>query len=109
MSSLSRMRGKRAELAVAKYWGMKRNHFEPSDLMGHPIIEIECKSRQKRIRSVYGYMVQAEIAAPADKVAMVQLHTLGDHHSQDLCIMRAEDLRDIIGRGTYAEKIDATE
>lgn len=101
MSSIGRMRGKRAELAIAKYWGMKRNHFEPSDLTGHPIVEIECKSRQKRIASIYEYMNQAEGATPKDKVAMVQVHILGDAHDTDLCIMRAKDLRDIIGRGYH--------
>lgn len=101
MSSIGRMRGKRAELAIAKYWGMKRNHFERSDLTGHPIVEIECKSRQKRIASVYGYMEQSVNACPDDKVPMVQVHILGDAHDNDLCIMRAKDLRELLGKGDY--------
>lgn len=106
MSSIGRMRGKRAELAIAKYWGMKRNHFERSDLTGHPIVEIECKSRQKRIASVYKYMGQCVAACPEDKVPMVQLHILGDAHDDDLCFMRAKDLRDIIGRGIHVKTVE---
>lgn len=101
MSRTSRQRGKSGELAIAKFWGMKRNHFEASDLKGHGLISIECKVRSKPIISILKWMAQAVAAAPQLKVPVVHFHALGDRHDNDLCIIRAKDLRDLIGKGKH--------
>jgi hypothetical protein len=99
MSRLSRQRGKSGELAIAKFWGMVRNHFEASDLRGHPILSIECKVRSNPIMTLLRWMSQARMAAPQGKVPIVHFHVLGDRRENDLIIMKAKDLRDIVGRG----------
>lgn len=101
MGSLSRQRGKRTELAVAKYWGCKRAHFESNDLHGHPCFTIEVKCRQEPIVSIRGWMHQAAQACEAGKAPMVQFHVLGDPISEDLVIMKAKDLRDLVGEGEF--------
>lgn len=101
MGSKSRGRGKRGELAIGKFWCCKRNHFEADDLTGHPILSIECKVRQSPIKTISAWLAQAEAAKPDDKVAAVHFHVVGDQHSQDIIIMRATDLRDIVGKGVH--------
>ena len=101
MGSLSRQRGKRAELAVAKYWGCKRAHFESNDLHGHPCFTIEVKCRKAPIITLRMWMHQAENACEGGKVPMVQFHVLGDQHGDDLVIMKAKDLRDLVGEGIF--------
>lgn len=104
--NLGRLRGKRNELASAKFWGMKRAHFERQDLHGHPIISVECKEREKGNREVKDWMTQARLAAPKGKVPIVHYHIHGEERSEDICFILATDLRDIIGKGEYTD--DAT-
>jgi hypothetical protein len=104
MGSLSRQRGKRTELAVAKYWGCKRAHFESNDLHGHPCFTIEVKCRKTPIATLRSWMHQAINACEPGKAPMVQFHTLGDQIGDDLVIMRAKDLRDLVGKGVYGKE-----
>lgn len=98
-----RRRWKAVERAVAKYWGMKRAHFERHDTHGHPIITVEVKSREKPPATVRKWMEQAIAETPTGKVPVVQLHTIGEEYDNDIVFIRAADLRDIIGQGRYAE------
>jgi hypothetical protein len=99
MSKLSRQRGKSGELAIAKFWGMRRNHFEAEDLTGHPTISVEAKVRKERIVTIDKWVAQADNACPLNRIPVVHFHVLGDDHSGDLVIMYAKELRDIIGTG----------
>jgi pyruvate/2-oxoacid:ferredoxin oxidoreductase beta subunit len=100
MGSKSRQRGKSAELAVAKYWGCKRAHFEAHDLTGHRLLTIEVKCRSTNIKQIAKWMEQAEAAVEPGKTAIVQFHTLGEKYSEDIVFIRAKDFRELVG---YAE------
>jgi hypothetical protein len=101
MGSKSRQRGKSNELATAKFWGMRRHHFEAEDLHGHPILSVECKTRQTAIKTLDHWVTQAALAAPGGKIPIVHFHVLGRDRTEDLVIIRATDLREIIGKGEY--------
>lgn len=101
MAKLSRQRGVRGELAVAKYWGCRRAHFESNDLYGHPCFTFEVKSRQKPIATIAKWMAQAIAAAKGATAGAVVLHVLGERHDDDIVMIRAADLRDLVGKGEY--------
>jgi hypothetical protein len=101
VSKLSRERGKRAELGVAKYWGCKRAHFESNDLHGHPCFTFEVKCRKDPIVTIRNWMHQAQNAANCGAPGAVVFHVLGERFADDIVMIRAEDLRDLIGEGEY--------
>lgn len=103
MGKKSRQRGTRNELAVAKFWGMKRNHFEADDLTGHGLISVEAKMRKGDMKTVRQWVEQAKAAAPNGKIPVVHFHALSQARTDDLIIMYATDLRDIIGEGEHSE------
>ncbi len=96
MGKLSRSRGKAAELAIAHFWRGKRNHFESEDIQ-HLILSIEVKARTAPPAMIGKWFSQAKAASPDGKVPMLQLHEMGADYADDLCIMRASDLRDLLG------------
>ncbi len=99
MGKTSRQRGKNNELETARFWGMRRSHFEAHDLTGHPVISVECKARATAIATLVRWISQAINAAPTGKTPVAQFHAMGTRRSHDLVIMRATDLRDLIGVG----------
>lgn len=99
MGRISRTRGKQTELAVARYWGCRRAHFEAHDLTGHPILSIEVKCRQAGITTIEKWMSQAIAAAEDGRIPVVHYHVLGRDYGDDFIIIRAKDLRDIVGTG----------
>lgn len=98
MSRISRQRGKAAELSIARYWRGKRNHFEAEDVQ-HPLLSIECKARSRVSAMVVRWYSQARAACSDGKIACVQVHQLGGDYGNDLVIIRASDLRDLLGGG----------
>lgn len=101
MGSKSRQRGKNHELACCRFWGMKRAHFEAHDLEGHPVLSVEAKSRQSDLKTVRTWIEQARAAAPKNRTPVVHFHVNGHRRGEDLVIMYANDLRDIVGKGDY--------
>ena len=96
MGKISKQRGKAIELAIAKYMGCKRNHFEPEDLQ-HPLLSIECKHRKELSKTIKKWMAQAEAAAGTGKIPCVVMHEERQEYKNSLVIMRLKDLKDIIG------------
>ncbi len=106
MSKISRTRGKKTELAIAKIMGAKRNHFEAEDL-NHPILSIEVKHRKKLPELIKKFMAQAISACAEEKIPCVVMHEGNAQHTDDLVVMRLYDLEDIVGRimrGSETEK-----
>jgi len=99
MGRISRTRGKRIELAIARYMGMKRNHYEEEDLRGHPVISVEVKHREKHSRLLVRWFAQAESAAEDGKTATLVLHEERQEYGDSYVVMRLRDLRAIIGTG----------
>ena len=83
MSRISRTRGKMTELAVARFFKAKRNHFEHEDL-NHPVLSIEAKHRKQLPKSITNWMSQAVAAAPAGKLPCVVVHEAGRHQHASL-------------------------
>ena len=98
MSKISRTRGKHAELAVARYLGVRRNHFEAEDLR-HPLLSIEVKHRAKLPQLVVKAMAQAEAVAEQGKIPVVVMHEAGQEYSKCLVLMRLDELVGLVGRG----------
>jgi len=96
MSKISRTRGKNCELGVARFWNGKRNHFEAEDIQ-HPLLSIECKARTSPPAMIGRWYSQARAATPAGKIPVVQIHEMGAEYSDDLMLIRASDLRDLLG------------
>jgi len=97
VSKISRTRGKKTELAIAKIMGAKRNHFEAEDL-SHPILSIEVKHRKALPVLIKNFMGQAVAACTEDKIPCVVMHEGNAQHTDDLVLMRLYDLEDLIGR-----------
>jgi len=97
MAKISRTRGKKTELAIAKIMKAKRNHFEAEDL-SHPILSIEVKHRRSLPALIKKFMAQAISASADDKIPCVVMHEGGAKHTDDLVLMRLYDLEDIVGR-----------
>jgi len=110
LTKTQRGRWKAVELSVAKFWGMKRAHFEQHDTTGHPLITVEVKSRENRMVTISKFMAQAWAETPCSKVPVVQIHIVGDRFGDDLCIVRAKDLRDRlhvgVGSGEVVEYLE---
>jgi len=96
MGKISRTRGKGFELAIAKYLGCKRNHFESEDLK-HPILSVECKHRKELPKSILKWMRQAELAAPEGRIPCVVCHEYQQEYGDSLVIMKLRDIRDLLG------------
>ncbi len=96
MSKISRTRGKSAELQVAHFWNGKRNHFESEDIQ-HPLLSIEVKARTSPPAMIAKWYSQARAACPDCKIPVVQIHEMGADYTTDLCLIRASDLRDLLG------------
>ena len=96
MGKISRTRGKNVELAVARYMGCRRNHFEREDL-SYPILSIEVKHRRAVAKMLVTAMAQAEAAAPDGKVPVVVLHEERQPYAEAFAMMRLRDLREIVG------------
>lgn len=81
------------ELWFAKLIGGERGGAvgkEGPDVL-HERLAPECKERRRSLRTLDKYMLQATTNAPAGKVPLVVLHTLGASHASDLVVMRVED------------------
>jgi len=97
----SKQRGKSFELAVAKYMGMKRAHFERHDLEGHPVITVECKKREKLPKSVKDWYAQAA-AAPdksaheCGKIPVLIMGELNQLTKDALVVLTLDDFRAIL-------------
>lgn len=100
----SRRRGKMVELSVAKIWGCKRAHFEANDLYGHPVVTIEVKGRTRDIVMPRQWLDQAVEAVENGKIPIVHFHWLQHSYDDDIVIMRAKDLRELIGKGEYYDE-----
>ncbi len=88
----SKQRGKSFELAVAKFLGMKRAHFEKYDLYGHPVITVECKKREKLPKSIKDWYSQAADAAECGKVPVLVMGELGQRTGDALAVVTLADL-----------------
>lgn len=100
MGKISRERGKRIELAIARYMGMQRSHFEAEDLHGHPLISIEVKHRESHPKTLVRQFAQAEAAASGTgKAPVLVLHESLQEYGNSYAVMRLKDLRDIVGTG----------
>jgi len=95
MAKISRTRGKNTELRVAKFWGGRRNHFEREDIH-HRLLSIEVKGRARIPATLRKWFTQAVGAAPDGKIPVVHIHEAGSDYTDDLCLIRASDLRDIV-------------
>jgi len=87
----SKQRGKSFELAVAKYLGMKRAHFQRHDLEGHPLITVECKKREKLPKSVKDWYAQSVDAAEVGKIPVLVMGELGQHARDALVVLKLDD------------------
>ena len=92
----SKNRGKSFELAVAKFMGMKRAHFEAHDLEGHDLITVECKKREKLPKSVKDWYAQAANAAQCGKVPVLVMGELGQRTKDALVVLALDDFRAIL-------------
>ena len=98
----SKQRGKSFELAVAKYLGMKRAHFQRHDLEGHRFITVECKKREKLPKSVKDWYTQAANAAEYGKVPVLVMGELGQRTGDALAIMTLANLQALLLEVEYA-------
>lgn len=95
MSKISRERGKRYELQVAKYLETHRNHFEAEDVR-HPLLSVECKHRTNLPKSVTKWYKQAVAAAEPGKVPVVAMHEQYQLVEESLCVITLKDLKKLI-------------
>jgi len=87
MSKISRTRGKNFELAIAKIFGAKRNHFESEDIL-HPKYSIECKHRKKLSAQIKKWAAQNEAAAEESKIPFVVMHEESQKYLDSFVIIR---------------------
>jgi len=92
----SKQRGKSFELAVAKYLGMKRAHFQRHDLDGHPFITVECKKREKLPKTIKRWFLQAFMACETGKRPILVMGELGGHTEDALVVVRLADFRHLM-------------
>jgi len=83
------------ELAVAKYWGAARAHFEAYDTT-HPVLNIEVKCREKPPSVKLEQWLQQAEASCSDRLPMVQYHIVGTPHDDDVVITRAKSFRELL-------------
>jgi hypothetical protein len=95
MSKISKTRGKNFELAVARYLGCKRNHFESEDLK-HWLLSIECKHRKKLPVLVTNFIEQAEAAAEESKIPCVVMHEFKQKYEDSLVVLRLKDFKNLV-------------
>lgn len=100
----SKQRGKSFELAVAKYLGMKRAHFERHDLEGHPLITVECKKREKLPKIIKKWFLQAFMACEAGKTPVLVIGELGQHTEDALVVLQLSDFQYLIRHETTLQK-----
>jgi len=92
----SKQRGKSFELAVAKFLGMKRAHFQKYDLYGHPLITVECKKREKLPKSVKDWYAQSCDAVEPGKMPVLVMGELGQKTGEALVVVSLEDLEGML-------------
>ena len=95
--SKGRRRGKELERHVARYFCGRRTGILGGDDVELKRFSIECKEREKPLRTLEGWMAQA-VANCCGKVPMVFFHVCNRLHKNDLVIFRAEDIQPIIQR-----------
>ena len=105
----SKQRGKSFELAVAKYLGMKRAHFQKHDLYGHDLITVECKKREKLPKSVKDWFAQASEAAEHGKFPILVMGELGAAVYDSLVVLSLEDFGWIIDQALVLQNIQGLE
>ena len=92
-------RWKAIEYAVAKYWGGLRASYKSYDIV-HPRLNIEVKSREKPPTVwLERWLQQAEASngkQPTKTWPMVQLHIIGQRHHEDIVLIRAKDLKELL-------------
>jgi len=92
----SKQRGKSFELAVAKFLGMKRAHFQRHDLYGHNLITVECKKREKLPKGVTDWYAQATNAAECGKAPVLVMGELNQPTKDALVVLTLSDFRAIL-------------
>lgn len=92
------------EQQAARFWGMKRAHFEPHDLHNHPLITVEVKGRTRPVKGIAKWLEQAEAAAEPGKAGIVHYHLMGRKYEDDICIIRASALRQLIGERNASDQ-----
>jgi len=98
----SKQRGKSFELAVAKFLGMKRAHFQRHDLEGHRLITVECKKREKLPKSIKDWYTQAAAAAQPGKTPVLVMGELGQRTGDALAVLTLADLEALLIEVEYA-------
>ena len=91
----NRNRGKRYEKVVAEFWGGKRVGILGSLDVDHTLFGIETKVRAKLPATIKSWYAQA-VNNAGPRVPLVQLHEFGTRFEEDLCIIKATDLREIV-------------
>jgi len=62
-----------------------------------PVLSLDIEVRSKIPGTIEKWLKRADAASPHRKIAVVQLHNNGCEHSEDICILRAADLRELLG------------
>ena len=103
MGHLSRNRGRAFELRIAKYlstdsnFTVRRNHFEKSDLTGHPLFTFECKYSSSPLSTKLEKFWKQAIEATEDNKSPALI--IGKAHQQSsecMVILSLGDLKKII-------------
>jgi len=92
----SKQRGKSFELAVAKFLGMKRAHFQRHDLYGHDLITVECKKREKLPKSIKDWYTQAVAACEDGKLPVLVMGELQGKTKEALVVLKLEHFEEIL-------------
>lgn len=69
--------------------------------IAHPRLSIEVKTRRRLPAWLVSALGQAVRAARDGQVAIVVLHRTGQHHENDLAILRLGDLERLLGEKTH--------
>lgn len=97
MSKISRDKGKRFELQIAKFFDTNRNHFESEDIR-HPVLSIECKHRNKLPKTIVKWYMQAQAACPTDRIPVVAMHESYQPVAESLVLISLSDLKKLIDK-----------
>ena len=95
--SKNRRRGKNLERYVAREFEGRRTAILGGEDVELKRFSVECKSREKPLRTIDKWMAQA-VANCHGKVPMLYFHVCNMLHKDDLVIFRAEDIQPIIQR-----------
>lgn len=94
MARISKIRGRNAELNVAKYLECQRAHFEKYDLV-HDRLSVEVKHRA-RLATLEAWMCQSEAAAPPGRLPIVVTHSRQQKIADCICLVRLSELKKLL-------------